>query len=120
MPHLEGLLLSQTRSGLRLLLTHSAVVIGADNVESVDVLDTIPLPAELKAVRVHYRDELLQAHVLRSPSDDQGQPGILPFAMATRSQPAEALDCPRYRSAETEFLHRNGLGVQVTGTLDLL
>ena len=58
MPHVEGFLLSQSPEGLRLLLGHSAVVVSDSNVESVEILDAVRLPNELKAVRVHYRDEL--------------------------------------------------------------
>ena len=109
MPHVEGFLLSQSPEGLRLLLGHSAVVVSDSNVESVEILDAVRLPNELKAVRVHYRDELPAPN--RDALTGRGRPsgGLLPFAMACRQQPAQVSDSPRYRAMETQFLEERGL-----------
>lgn len=109
MAHVEGFLLSQSPDGLRLLLSHSAVVVSNSNVESVEILNTMPLPNELKAVRVYYRDEPSSA-----PGPGRSSGGLMPFAMATRRKSARVFDSPQYRAMEANFLGEGGLAAAGT------
>jgi hypothetical protein len=101
---------SRSTDALRLIVSHSALVLNAESVIAVETLVIPGLPGELKAVRVDYRDDAPSGGSVESSPASRPQPdGVLPFALAVRWQSAQISDSPRYRALAASFMRRHGL-----------
>lgn len=101
-----------------MVVNESVLNLAADRVVAVEMLDPSMVPSELKAVRVHYRDDDAGEAVM-AVSDVAGARsfGRLPFAIVSRARrPARVMHSPRYEALERAFLEHNDL----TATLGTL
>ena len=88
MPSVEGLLICRSSDAICMVVNESVLNLAADRVVAVEMLDPSMVPSELKAVRVHYRDDdageaVMAVSDVAARADDLGR---LPFAIVSRAR----------------------------------
>jgi len=104
----EGLLLSRSESEVRLILSHSALVLDATQVISIEALGRLSSAGGMEVVRVNYRERDPDTSSPAGEGNSHHE-GRLPFAMLVRADPAQVPASPRYRELERRFLEHHGL-----------